>query len=525
MSSISSLSKMVSGLQAAQKGLQVTGHNLSNVNTTGYTRQQLLQQDSHYLTIGSAGNGDSLKVGSGVTQTEIRQIRDALADKRIRTENSVLNYHQTISSTLSEVSATLDEPYGEGVTNLLNNFWSQAQKLNTTPDGVEERQSFIRAASVLITKINDISDTLTTYQMQLNTEVKDSVKRLNELFSEIRDCNNQIAEAEVNGDNANDYRDQRNLLLDELSAYGNIEYYEEADHRMVVKFEGTVVVNKQYINEMSIKERDNSPFGTPIWESNGKAVFDMSQQVSTTNANDAGSLKALLVARGNELVTEETTWSDIALNDNFSVDVSGNSYLIPKILKELQVFTQELVTVVNEAFDGYGIGKDKEVQGTPVFVAKEGESLVPGNIQVNAALLESGGYNLLGTVSANEDGTSSGNSGDPTKISEFLQEWTSNRDWYKDVTDTASPSYKKVSMTSFYSEFVTKIGSEESNATSKAEEKYTSVQNIENERQAISGVSQDEEFSNMLKYQYAYNASARMITMLDGMLDTIINGL
>lgn len=543
MSSISSLGKMVSGLNAAQKGLQVTGQNISNVNTKGYTRQQLLQHDTGYLTIGTNA-GYAMQVGRGVSCTEIRQIRDELADKRLRNESSILGYYQNMTSASQEIEALFDEPYGDTLSDMINDFWAQTQKLNTAPDGVEERLSFIKSAKVLIGKINDVSNGLSAYQTQVNKQVESSVSKVNELILQIKDYNEMIAKAEINGDNANDYRDQRNLLLDELSTYGKVDYYEEADSRLLVKFEGHIVINKKFTNTLELKQtEEGSPFNKPIWSDTKTDVYDMTKESNSANGNDTGSLKALLLVRGDNYVTADTSWDDVALNDNFSVDKSGNSYMIPKYQKLLNDFANKLVNMVNEAFDGTGIGFHEGQAGVPVFVLADVPSdlvkpaadaseeewaaynerynalLIPGNIQVNPELLESGGYNKLGTVSGDPE-----NAGDNTKITEFLAKWEENIEWYQNDGKTA-PLSKTVNLTNFYSEFVTDMGTDSSLYRIKANEKNTSVLNIENERQAMGGVSQDEEFANMLKYQYAYNASARMITMLDGMLDTIINKL
>ena len=539
MSSISSLGKMVSGLNAAQKGLQVTGQNISNVNTKGYTRQQLLQHDTGYLTIGTNA-GYAMQVGLGVSCTEIRQIRDELADKRLRNESSILGYYQNMTSASQEIEALFDEPYGDTLSDMINDFWA----LNTAPDGVEERLSFIKSAKVLIGKINDVSNGLSAYQTQVNKQVESSVSKVNELILQIKDYNEMIAKAEINGDNANDYRDQRNLLLDELSTYGKVDYYEEADSRLLVKFEGHIVINKKFTNTLELKQtEEGSPFNKPIWSDTKTDVYDMTKESNSANGNDTGSLKALLLVRGDNYVTADTSWDDVALNDNFSVDKSGNSYMIPKYQKLLNDFANKLVNMVNEAFDGTGIGFHEGQAGVPVFVLADVPSdlvkpaadaseeewaaynerynalLIPGNIQVNPELLESGGYNKLGTVSGDPE-----NAGDNTKITEFLAKWEENIEWYQNDGKTA-PLSKTVNLTNFYSEFVTDMGTDSSLYRIKANEKNTSVLNIENERQAMGGVSQDEEFANMLKYQYAYNASARMITMLDGMLDTIINKL
>ena len=521
MSSISSLTKAMTGLTAAQKGLQVTGHNIANTNTQGYTRQQLLQSDSSYLSVGTNG-GYKMQVGLGVTCDEIRQIRDDLADRRFRTEASVLNYYQKLNSVTTDIESIFDEPYGDTISDLLNTFWAQAQKLSTTPNGVEERMSFISTAKVLISKINLVSDSLTEYQQKLNQDVHASVTRINELIEGIKECNDKIMIEKATGENANDYRDERNLLLDELATYGNISYYEEADRQVTVSFEGHTVVNKTITTKIKLEQtEEGSPFDSPIWEDTGSRVYQLNDKSTPENQNDTGILKALLVARGNNVVTSSTSWDDVALNDRLSVDVQGNAFIIPKIQKELNEFTFSLTKLVNDSFKGTGIGEHKGQQGVKVFTLIHDQGgWVAGNIQVNPDLLKSGGYNKLGTVSGNDPD----NVGDNSIVTKFLNEFNTTKEWYGAATDPASAPYKKSSTyLDFFSELVTDIGTKGALYTAKTNEKSISVNNIENERQAMSGVSTDEEFSNMLKYQYAYNASARMITMLDGMLDTIIN--
>ena len=565
MSSIASLGRMVSGLKAAQKGLQVTGHNLSNMNTVGYTRQQLLQNESAYLNIGNAG-GSLMQVGLGVTQTEIRQIRDSLADRRLRTETSVLGYYQTNSATMSEIESILDEPYGEGVGQMLNNFWSQTQKLNTNPDGVEERLSFIQAANVLIKKANQVANALNSYQDNLNTQVITVTNRINQIIKDIKECNDKISVNEINGDHANDYRDQRNSLLDELATYGEIRYEEDADNRITVSFENTVVVDKEFLTFIELKQtKPNSPFVKPVWSNNKEDVYKLDKVISAAKETDTGSLKALLISRGEEYANQNTTWEDIALNDKYSVDMVGNSYLIPKTYKKFNEFINAVVEVANEALDGMGIGIHKGMTGVPVFTPiktpagnpppvkpdaadkvtypdeatynaaydqyiKDYRSylasdalksyMVPGNLEVNPELLENGGYNKLGTVANDKDDI-----GDNSKVTGLLEKWGESREWPGPMSDLnpSDPNYKKVSLMNYYSEFVTDIGMEGSGFNNKVKEKAATVNNIEQERTSMGAVSQDEELTFMLKYQYAYNAAARMVTMMDSMMDTIIN--
>lgn len=561
MSSIASLGRMTSGLKAAQTGLQVTGHNIANVNTKGYTRQQALQHDSGYLTIGSNG-GRLQQVGLGVSISEIRQIRDEFADKRYRSENSVLNFYTSKQSATAEIESILDEPHGASISGMMEDFWKQVQKLSTNPSGVEERLAFIQTADVLIKRANQIMDGFNDYQYEVNIQVKDTVKNINSMLHQIKDLNESISKAEVSGDHANDLRDQRNVLLDELSSYIDIDYYEDKDGKVVVKSEGRNLVDGPFVVEMGLKTLDNGTgFVVPTWRDTGEEVYQLTNVVNGTSGEDTGKLKGLLIARGNTVGNMNTSWDEIALNPNYSVDKAGNSYIMPKVQKQLDSLIHELTTVVNDTLSGMGIGDHKGAVGVPVFVpihttdgtplpnypkledyadipggltaieqyktamTKYKEDikmyLTAGNIQVNPELMQDGGYNKLGTVGSDPD-----NIGDNSIVTDLLNEWSKSREWPIDGKGLASaPNAKHSDFMDFYAEMVSEVGAEGSEYRGKIKEKSTLVTTVDNERMAMGAVSQDEELSNMLKYQYAYNAAARMVNVLDGMMDTIINKL
>lgn len=569
MSSIASLGRMTSGLRAAQTGLQVTGHNIANVNTKGYTRQQALQHDSSYLTVGSNG-GRLQQVGLGVSISEIRQVRDEFADKRYRTENSVLNFYTAKQSATAEIEAILDEPHGAAMSGMMEDFWKQMQKLSTNPAGVEERLAFIQTADVLMKRANQIMDGFNSYQYDLNVQIKDSVNHINSMLHQIKDLNESISYGEINGDNANDLRDQRNVLLDELSSYIDIDYYEDKDGKVVVKTEGRNLIDGPFVIEMDLRVSDKGATGfvIPTWSDTDKDVYSLDHIMSSTTGEDTGKLKGLLIARGETTGSMDTSWDDIALNPNYSVDKPGNSYIIPKVQKQLNELIHELTVMVNDTLDGMGMGDHKGMVGVPVFIPKNTTNgqplpdypkapqledfvddatstaaekyeaamekykadmeaykeaikphLVAGNIQVNPELTQDGGYNKLGTVSGDPN-----NVGDNSVVTELLSKWSQAREWPRDGKGLASaPNTKHSDFMDFYSEMVASVGAEGSEYKGKIREKSALVTTVDNERMAMGAVSQDEELSNMLKYQYAYNAAARMVNVLDGMMDTIIN--
>ncbi|OON93955.1 MAG: flagellar hook-associated protein FlgK [Candidatus Epulonipiscioides saccharophilum] len=583
------LTTTVSGLTAAQKGLSVTGHNLANVNTPGYTRQQLLQHETGYRDIKKYG-GYTQQMGIGVSETEIRQIRDEFADEKYRLENSKLNFYQTQNKTIQEIETILDEPNGESLSKFLDTFWGQTQKLATNPSGLEERMSFLQNANVIIQKVNYIQSSLQDYQTNLNLQVVQMVNKINELVEQIDKLNDKIAVEELNGvDNANDYRDKRNNALDELSGYVDINYYEQPEGGLTVKINGsngTALLENGFITTIDLKQTaPRSPFLNPIIRNTGADMFEITSTETTSiknainsaNGNDGGALKALLLSRGPVPADSSTEWSDIAINDNQSVDLEGNYFIIPKLQKKLDVFTKEIVTMINESFSGYGVGSEKGLIGPPVFIPifkgpnppdmtkiavdinnineadiiqynSEMEQyyidivdhLSALNIEVNPKLLAEGGSSCLGTVPKfievdDPDNPGStilvknniGNIGSNENVQNLLNRWNSAIHWYQEdptqPQEKCNPQIKYLNVADFYAALVIEIGQDGYIYSNKAIEKLEVVENVNNERWSMSAISQDEELSMMMKYQYAYNASARMLTVLDGMMDVVIN--
>ncbi len=467
--SMASLGVAMSGLMSAQKGIQVTSHNISNVNTSGYTRQQLLQHDSGYITIGNVG-GYSLQRGLGVSDTEIRQIRDSFIDLRYRTQNSVLSFYQVQATVTSSIESILDEPYGETFSTTLENMWSQAQKLSINTAGVEERMTFIQTAQVLLERMTNLQSSLQSYQDNLNAQVIAQVNRINDLAEGIQYYNELIAKSEIGSDLANDYRDQRNLLLDELSSYIDIDYTEQANGSIVVKTNGRALVDEGFVYKLELAQTEAmSPYVKPVWADTGADLFTFTiddfnaQPLNSLNGNDTGSLKALLLSRGPSSADADTTWDDIAINNNYSVDVSGNAYVIPEIQKKLDTLMCQIVEMMNECMNGEGIGEHEGLVGVPMFTPINGpyaqptvadftdadgnidvdgynaamlqyhEDIKPflyqDNIEVNPLLLEDGGYNRLGTV------TITGDVSDNQKVMDLLDSWSSQMMWYTEYEE------------------------------------------------------------------------------------------
>lgn len=293
----------VSGLQTSQTALNTTAHNLSNINTEGYTRQQITFHDTTYLTAVTRSVTKD-KYGLGVSVQEIRRIRDEFIDRAYRSENSRLGYYTKHYEAVEEVEDLLGEMQGVTYQDCLNNLYSAVNELSKNPASTVARSSLVQYASVFTNRSNKIYEGLKDYQTTLNTQVQTTIDRINELGETIFALNRQIQGIEAGrGEYANDLRDMRDNALDELSEYIKISYYEEDNGRVLVTCEGIPFVNENSVTQMSSRTMEGNTLLIPTWSAFERDVFDITKPISNGNNSDKGSLKGMVIARGSVLVT------------------------------------------------------------------------------------------------------------------------------------------------------------------------------------------------------------------------------
>lgn len=226
MSLFTSFGVGVSGIRTAQSGLNTSSHNISNTKTAGYTRQQNIQKDIYYQTYKDTDRGQ-LQVGYGSTVSAIRQIRDKFLDREYRTESSRLSFYEVQQTAMNEVYDILGEMDGVEFNIALNEMWNSIQDLDINPEEVARRETFIAQAEKFLDTATAAYQSLKDYQMNLNSQVRSQVDAINDIADEIAELNMSIAHIEASGiENANDYRDRRNYLMDELSKYTYYDYNE-----------------------------------------------------------------------------------------------------------------------------------------------------------------------------------------------------------------------------------------------------------------------------------------------------------
>ena len=302
----------VTGLQTSQYAMNTTSHNLMNTQTEGYSRQQVMLTDRSYRKVAQSGLVTS-KAGLGVVTSEVKQVRDNFVDDAYRTETGRMDYYKAQYEAVSEIENFFGELEGEDFNSTMNDLWTALQEMQKEPNSIVTRSSFIATAQTYVDRVQGIRNSLITYQRNLNTNISDQVDRINKLAKQISEYNKTILACEASKvENANDYRDARNLALDELSGLISIETVETTDGTVEVYAEGRSLVTKGRIYELNtMRVADNEryqnkynftqsaqDFLMPVWADDEAPVFNIDRVPSTQTNTDIGSLKGLLMSRG-----------------------------------------------------------------------------------------------------------------------------------------------------------------------------------------------------------------------------------
>ena len=327
--SMSGLYIGVSGLNTNQTALNVTAHNLSNLDSEGYSRQQVLMQDAGYV-LQKYGKVYTNQTGLGVSMERIRQVRDTFADKQYRLETGREMFYSSLHDVAEEVEvyfgSDVDE---EPLKDAMTQFWSSLNELQKTPDSIVSRETVIQSAQETIDQAKIIYDQITNYQLNLNQQIMKQVQEINEIAEEIYEVNRKIVMVECGGiEAANDLRDRRNYLLDKLAGYADITYREDDAGCVTVNLEGTALVSEDRFFKLgTMKITEDSQLLKVVWQDHGNMnLYTFKTLPSAETATDVGSLKGLLYARGN-MVANYTNMSEESIQwDRYTSENGAQLY-------------------------------------------------------------------------------------------------------------------------------------------------------------------------------------------------------
>lgn len=516
-----------SGLQTSQNALNTTAHNLSNSGTTGYVRQQVQLGTKSYTTLSVNPNAVvNQQYGLGVNYTNVKQVRDYFLDLTYRKESGRNSFYEVSANALGEIETLLGEMNQEPFQESLEGVWESIQELAKDPSSTVTQGLFIQNATIFLERAIGVYDGLVSYQDNLNKEVKTQVDTMNNYAKTISYLNLQIQKIEAGGvESANDLRDARNQLIDELAAYGNITVSEDIYGNTNIQLEGVDFVRGEVVYEIGLKEDLATGFYTAYWTQNAKAttdangnkvydiegaeVFDLSRLISTDLNTDIGALRATLLARGDH----RATYQDLT-NSNYDNTVSQS--IIMNIQAEFDQLIHNIATTINDILasasdptTGYLCNAD----GTPIRVfdkITESEEYTTSNLVINQEL-QKNPY-LLGFIKP--DGEA-----DYETIEKLKEAFTAE-------TNTLNPNVqKKTNFLDYYSDLVSQVANSGYVYNSILTNQQLTLESTFSAREQIIGVSTDDELTNMIKYQNAYNAASRYINVISEMLEHIVTSL
>lgn len=504
-STFGGFSLALSGLNASQKSLDVTGQNITNMNTTGYTRQRL-----DLYSIGGTGVGpysfiSETKVGQGTMMQSVSQLRDPYLDYQFRTQLAKVGTQDAYNETLGQIGNIFDKVDTNNVQEALDEVVSQLQDLSTKvgQDGADNlvRESF----GVLIDYLHQNATELDNIRETLIEKMQKTIgPEVNEILKNIASLNESIKNAEILGNPALELRDQRNLLIDDLATYLPIE----------INSIQTDIGGGRKVEELEIKIKGSDK----LLVSHDKA----GELTFTANPNKAGELQLSISEydkKGNPPGFANTDYTDklsegiikgnldMLNSDGHSAgetDVKGIGYY--EVL--LDSFANTLATEMNKLNGGGAPGSKDNL-----FETSDGSNtFTASNIKISDDWM--GG--IIRIKNTNGGGATANDN--ILKMKELLST--------KKDLEFRTPDGKllyKGTMPGAYTNIQNMQGVQKKSAESLLANRVAVMNDIWDNRESISGVSLDEEVANLMRYQQSYNAAARVMTAMDEALDVLIN--
>ena len=545
-------------LLVQQKAINVTGNNIANVNTPGYSRQKLNLQTSRPLqsAVGPIGNG--------VEAIAIEREYNRFLGIQLNAESETLGRWETQNDSLEIVEGVFAESDDFGLSRCLSDFWNAWQDLSNDAPNFNERMVLQAKGSLLASSFNRISADLQKAQEGIDLSIKGAVGDINQLSQEIADLNQKIMESETSGHKANDYRDQRDLALRKLAELIDINSYEDANGRVAVSVGSgqALVENNSY--RLLATHVNASGFNDIDWID----VDGVPQNITASISN--GKMKGWLESRDviiddylsrlDDLAGTLMTEINIKHASGFGLDAStGHNFFNGGVFGAINSSTGSfsitgettLTSSINIMLIGGGTAGSELVTTDPAtgYITVAIEDGVSTGAQIAAALQA---HADIHTVVATAPGTAwtLGAGSDETSIGgrhaaaemQVNPAIVNNLDLIaaastlagvpgdnSNAIAIANLQYAKtmnsnsLSFDDYYHSLVSEVGSRTQNTASYYRHQSDMVVQMENRREAVSGVSLDEEMINLVKFQNAYDAAAKLISTADELLQTVLN--
>lgn len=545
-------------IMAAQVGMDVTGQNISNADVEGYSRKRP-NQTADYRYDSEFG-----QMGFGVNVINIERQRDQYIDQQIQRQNQQLGFYNEADYALERVENIFTEPSDSGLLHFVDQFFDSWQNLANNPADLSARTMVKTNAEILTNVFQNLSKELSDLRTSLNSDLGDRVNKVNELSGEIFNLNHEIAAVEVNDQNANDSRDKRDKLVKELATLIDVQTTENEFGQISISTGGSLIVSPVFQQDI---ETTTSTFR----QADGTTQVNIGLRFAKSKrefAPTGGKIAGILSAR-DTIVPEYQ--KDL---DNFAIELanqvneqhqkgfnlmgySGLSFFDPSLTgaSDISLSASIATDIQNIAAASGGAARLAATNtfgagaldfGTPptqlsidnvfpVTPANKANNVIAGTVVVNAGgtiltegvdfridyaqgtiqMLHTGYDGLAVTVDFQHRTGGFKGPGDNTNALEIAK----MRDQLTMEPDTVGN--KTSTFAEYYSSFIGRLGLNRNEASSNVETRKFLIEQFNTHQDAIAGVSLDEEMANMIKYQHAFNAAARIISATSDMMDVL----
>ncbi|MCI2253005.1 flagellar hook-associated protein FlgK [Domibacillus sp. PGB-M46] len=533
------------GMFTQQSALYTTGHNISNANTPGYSRQRVnFQTTTPYPGVGLNRPEIPGQMGTGVETGSVERVRDGFLDVQYRTENNKLGYWSARSDALIKVEDVLNEPTDEGLAAVMSEMWQSLQDLSTTPENEGARGVVLERIQAVTDTFNYLSDSLNSVKKDFGNQLSVTAQAANSVIQQLFDVNREIAKIEPNGYLPNDLYDRRDALVDELSQYMNIKI-------STVPSGGNASKIAEGIYEVKLINADGTE-GEPLltkdtfkqlsFTQTGAVTTDLSTEyvsdidlVEFNRDGETGQRITLDIADAGAVVFPQGELRGLIEAFGYKENGADPNEAVKGIYSTRLDSLDKLAYSLAKMFNGiHEQGTDLDTATSPVNeVFDLDDSMSETNYAGAASIIQlNSSFTMKDlAVSMNGDAGDGQNALNLANVGSMLLN-ASPVTLLGTKADGSTVSYslpalpiKSGSLNTFYESVIGRLGVDSQQAQRMESNVSVLRESVETNRASVSSVSLDEEMTNLIKFQQAYNGAARMITIVDEMLDKVINGM
>jgi flagellar hook-associated protein 1 FlgK len=455
------LDTAITALRASQLAIDTAAHNIANADTDGYSRQRVDFRAVPPVKVKGNVTGIPLgQLGLGVDSGRIQRLRDGLLDIQYRDVRRGMDQFTQESRALSQAEVTLNEPSDQGIQALLSQFFNGFRDLASQPESVAARSAAVEQGATLSDALNRAASLLKNQRSDLDTAVDTNVADVNAKAKEVANLNGQIRLITVSGGSPNDLLDRRDTLLDDLSGLAGVTIDTGSDNTVSVSIGGRKLVDDINVNELATQpDPANSNLKQVVWAADNAAAGITS-----------GALAGITKARDTSITGLMSDLDGLAGTVISAVNAAHRAGYGLDNSTGLDFFT---------GADAATIGVNSALRSNPEKLATAGAPDEPGNPDAARAIADVQNALLMGGGTATIDDT--------------------------------------------YRSIVSKLGVASQQASLQTDNQDVLLRHLDTARQSVSGVSIDEEMTELMKQQHSYQAAARVIQTVDTMLDTLVN--